>query len=141
MPKTDNADTQQTVITPDLDNIRPDVDYKPIEIPQPAAPDDQQAAPDDQQDAGGSGCNPEVNRLANLFVLKLCIEAIGEIAFKITKVPDAKMDDISAKIADIWCGLIPVKLSPTTEALMATLALISPKVFTVMKAKKTRTGC
>ena len=136
MPKTDNADTQQTVITPDLDNIRPDVDYKPIEIPQPAAPDDQQDAPDDQTDAAGTGYDPEVNRIANTFIIKLCIEAIGQIAYNITKVPEAKTDDISSQIAEIWADLIPSQLSPTTAALMATLMLVSPKVAAVIAARK-----
>ena len=83
--------------------------------------------------------SPEVSEAelqANTWVIKTCVEALGNTAYHITQVEAARCEDISEPLGVVWAPLMP-SLSPITRALVVTVSLIAPKVgIVIMEMRK-----
>lgn len=94
----------------------------------------------DKQEADNN--TPEAGELsvvqvaASAMVVKAAIIALGQILFAITKVEEAKCDDIADQLAEIWAPFMP-ETSPMTAAILTTMAIVAPKVGIVAKEYRT----
>jgi len=85
---------------------------------------------------------PEVSEAelqANAWVIKTCVEAIGNTAYHITQVEAAKCEDISEPLGVVWAPLMP-QLSPVTRAMVVTVSLVAPKVGIVIMEMRKKTA-
>lgn len=86
------------------------------------------------------GVSPEAQAAmlqANAFVIKTCVEALGNTAYQLTKVEAAKCDDISDPLAAVWAPFLP-QMPPITQALVVTISLVGPKVGMVVLELRAR---